>query len=84
MADLGARGLTRVLCEGGGILAAGLLRAGLVDQLVGYTAGVVLGGDGRAATGPLALARLADAPRFRLVETRPIGPDLMHRWLRAE
>lgn len=84
MADLGARGLTRVLCEGGGILAAGLLRAGLVDQLVGYTAGVVLGGDGRAATGPLALARLADAPRFCLVETRPIGPDLMHRWLRAE
>lgn len=84
MADLGARGLTRVLCEGGGILAAGLLRAGLVDQLVGYTAGVVLGGDGRATTGPLALARLADAPRFRLVETRPIGPDLMHRWLRAE
>ena len=84
MADLGARGLTRVLCEGGGILAAGLLRAELVDQLVGYTAGVVLGGDGRAATGPLALARLADAPRFRLVETRPIGPDLMHRWLRAE
>ena len=84
MADLGARGLTRVLCEGGGILAAGLLRAGLVDQLVGYTAGVVLGGDGRAVTGPLALARLADAPRFRLVETRPIGPDLMHRWLRAE
>nr|WP_142662209.1 bifunctional diaminohydroxyphosphoribosylaminopyrimidine deaminase/5-amino-6-(5-phosphoribosylamino)uracil reductase RibD [Paracoccus laeviglucosivorans] len=82
MTELGSRGLTRVFCEGGGVLAASLLRAGLVDQLVGYTAGVVLGGDGRPATGELGLTRLADAPRFRLVETRRIGPDLFHRWLR--
>ena len=82
LAELGARGLTRVLCEGGGILAASLLAAGLVDQLVGYSAGMVLGGDGRAAVGPLGLHRLAEAPRFRLVEAAPLGPDLMHRWLR--
>ncbi|MDQ7261623.1 bifunctional diaminohydroxyphosphoribosylaminopyrimidine deaminase/5-amino-6-(5-phosphoribosylamino)uracil reductase RibD [Paracoccus sp. PS-1] len=84
MAELGARGLTRVLCEGGGVLAAGLLRAGMVDQLIGYSAGIVLGGDGRAGIGALELAHLAEAPRFRLVETRRIGPDLMHRWLRDE
>lgn len=81
MAELGGRGLTRIFCEGGGELAAGLLAAGLVDQLVGYTAGVVLGGDGRAAVAPMDLPLLADAPRFDLVETRPIGPDLFHRWL---
>ncbi|QIR86316.1 bifunctional diaminohydroxyphosphoribosylaminopyrimidine deaminase/5-amino-6-(5-phosphoribosylamino)uracil reductase RibD [Paracoccus sp. AK26] len=80
---LAARGVTRVFCEGGGMLAASLLRAGLVDQVMGYTAGVVLGGDGRAAAGSLGLARLADAPRFRLVETRRLGGDLFHRWLRA-
>lgn len=84
MAELGARGLTRVLCEGGGVLAAALLRAGLVDQLIGYSAGLVLGGDGRAGIGVLGLERLADAPRFRLAETRRIGPDVMHRWLRDE
>ena len=84
MAELGARGLTRVLCEGGGVLAASLLRAGMVDQLIGYSAGIVLGGDGRAGIGALELAHLAEAPRFRLVETRRIGPDLMHRWLRDE
>lgn len=83
MAELAARGLTRVFCEGGGELAASLLRAGLVDQLVGYTAGIALGGDGRAAIGALALDHLADAPRFRLVESRRIGADLMHRWLRV-
>ena len=82
MAELGARGLTRVFCEGGGVLAASLLRAGLVDQLIGYTAGLVLGGDGRPGFAALGLGALAEAPRFRLVETRRIGPDLLHRWLR--
>ncbi len=83
MAELGARGLTRIFCEGGGQLAASLLHAGLVDQLIGYSAGIALGADGRAAIGPLALDHLADAPRYQLVESRRIGADLMHRWLRA-
>ncbi|VDS09507.1 Riboflavin biosynthesis protein RibD [Paracoccus haematequi] len=77
---LAQHGITRLFCEGGGGLAASLLRAGLVDQIIGYTAGVVLGGDGRAAVGTLDLARLADAPRFRLAETRRLGDDLFHRW----
>lgn len=80
LAELGRRGLTRVFCEGGGQLAAALLAAGLVDELVGYTAGVVLGGDGRAAVAPMGLGALADAPRFRLVETRALGGDVFHRW----
>ena len=83
LAELGRRGLTRVFCEGGGQLAAGLLAEGLVDELVGYTAGIVLGADARPAIGPLPVTRLADAPRFTLAEARRIGPDLMHRWTRA-
>ena len=46
MAELGSRGLTRIFCEGGGALAASLLRADMVDQLIGYTAGMVLGAEG--------------------------------------
>lgn len=80
--DLAARGVTRVFCEGGGQLAAELLNADLVDELVGYTAGVALGGEGRASLGPLEYGRLAEAPRFRLVETRQLGGDLFHRWRR--
>lgn len=83
MADLGARGLTRILCEGGGDLAARLLRADVVDQIVSYNAGLMLGGDARAAIGPLGLRRLSDAPHFRLTETRRIGADLMQIWHRA-
>ena len=80
MSDLAARGVTRVFCEGGGGLAASLLRAGLVDELIGYTAGKVIGGDGRAAIGPLDLGLLADAPAFELVAMRRIGGDLFHHW----
>ena len=82
LSDLAGRGITRLFCEGGGQLAASLLEAGVVDQLAGYGAGVVLGAGGRPAVGSLPLPRLVDAPRFRLVETRSIGPDLFHRWMR--
>ena len=79
---LGAAGLTRVFCEGGGALAASLLQADLVDELVGFTAGVALGAQGRASIGPLDHDALADAPRFDLVESQPVGGDVLHRWRR--
>src|SRR6056297_2939939 len=81
--NLGGQGLTRVFCEGGGALAASLLQAGLVDELVGFTAGLALGAEGRPCLGALGIEALADAPRFRLVETRAVGGDVMHRWRRV-
>lgn len=80
---LGARGLTRVLCEGGGALGASLWRAGLVDELAVFSGGVMLGGDGRAGLAALGLAHLSDAPRFGLVEVAQLGGDVLHRWRRA-
>lgn len=83
MQKLAEKGLTRVFCEGGGSLAASLLMSGLVDEIVGYTAGLALGAEGRPSIGGLSLDKLAVAPRFALVETRRIGADLMHRWARS-
>ncbi len=80
--QLGAKGLTRVFCEGGGQLAASLLGAGFVDEWVGYTAGLAIGADGIPALGQLGWPHLADATRFQLVEYRKIGDDLFHRWRR--
>ena len=80
---LGGAGLTRVFCEGGGALAASLLSAGLVDEIVGFTAGLAIGAEGLPGIGALGLSRLDEAPRFDLVETRAVGGDTMHRWLRA-
>jgi diaminohydroxyphosphoribosylaminopyrimidine deaminase / 5-amino-6-(5-phosphoribosylamino)uracil reductase len=80
MAALAQAGLTRILCEGGGGLAAALLGAGLVDDLALFTAGLALGGDGLPSLAPMGIAALAQAPRARLVESAPIGPDLFSLW----
>ncbi|EKE45844.1 riboflavin biosynthesis protein RibD [Oceaniovalibus guishaninsula JLT2003] len=81
---LGQAGLTRVFCEGGGVLAASLLRARLVDRLLGFTAGLALGSDGTPAIGPLGLDTLAGAPRFALHAARSIGGDVLHEWDRLD
>lgn len=79
---LGQAGLTRVFCEGGGMLAASLLAADLVDELVVMTAGLALGAEGQPAIGALGVSALADATRFELRETRAVAGDVMHRWVR--
>ncbi len=81
---LGSRGLTRVFCEGGGALAASLLAADLVDELITFSAGVVIGAEGHPAIGAMGLARLDEAPRFDLVSERRVGQDMMCVWHRTE
>ncbi len=80
-ARLGAAGLTRVFCEGGGQLAASLLAAGLVDGLHLFTAGLALGAGGLPALGDLPGFSLSAAPRFRLDAARAVGGDLYQHWL---
>jgi len=77
---LAARGLTRILCEGGGQLAAALVAEGLAGDLALYSAGALIGAEGRAALGPLGLHKLAEAPRLTLRETRLLGQDVLTLW----
>jgi len=72
---LGQEGLTEILVEGGGRLAAGLLRHSLVDELHWFSAPVLIGGDGRAALGALGLSTLDQAPRLAAVSLRRVGDD---------
>lgn len=74
---LGGRGLTRLLVEGGGRLAAALLRRGLVDRLAWFHAPLLLGGDGVPAIAALGLDRLAEAPAFERLSTEAVGDDLL-------
>ncbi|MFZ3580830.1 bifunctional diaminohydroxyphosphoribosylaminopyrimidine deaminase/5-amino-6-(5-phosphoribosylamino)uracil reductase RibD [Loktanella sp. DJP18] len=78
--QLGARGITRVLCEGGGHLAAALLQAKLVDTLVVFQAGLAIGSDGLPSLAGLGVDTLGQAPRFRLDRVAQIGEDVMQHW----
>ena len=83
MRQLASDGLTRVFCEGGGALAASLIEADLVDQLIGFTAGLVIGAEGLPGIGAMGLSNLQAAPRFELKSTQAIGKDVLHVWSRA-
>ena len=80
---LAQRGAATVLVEGGGQLAASLILAGLVDRLEWFRAPVVLGEEGRAGIGALQVMRMADAPAWRRIAVKPLGPDLWESYERA-
>jgi diaminohydroxyphosphoribosylaminopyrimidine deaminase / 5-amino-6-(5-phosphoribosylamino)uracil reductase len=74
LAALAARGITRVLVEGGAELATSLLRAHLVDRLAWFRGAVLIGGDGQAAIGALGVDAVADA-----LAVEPTGGALLAR-----
>ncbi|MBU0723555.1 MAG: bifunctional diaminohydroxyphosphoribosylaminopyrimidine deaminase/5-amino-6-(5-phosphoribosylamino)uracil reductase RibD [Alphaproteobacteria bacterium] len=83
LAELGRRGLTRVLVEGGGAISAALLASDLVDRLVWFRAAAILGGDALPGIAGLGLERIADMPRFRRIGLVSVGEDVMESYDRA-
>jgi diaminohydroxyphosphoribosylaminopyrimidine deaminase/5-amino-6-(5-phosphoribosylamino)uracil reductase len=75
-------GVESVLIVGGGLVAAAFLRAGAVDRLEWFRAPILLGGEGRPCVAALALAKLAEAPKFRREGVEPVGEDLWERYAR--
>ena len=81
---LTARGVTSLLIEGGGRVAASFIQAGAVDAIEWFRAPILLGGEGRPCVASLALAKLADAPKFRRLGVEPVGDDLWERYTRFD
>lgn len=79
---LGDAGLTRVLVEGGGHLAACLIRADLVDRLRWFRAAGVMGGDGIPAIAAHGVDELAMMRRFRRIGMRAVGDDILESYNR--
>jgi diaminohydroxyphosphoribosylaminopyrimidine deaminase/5-amino-6-(5-phosphoribosylamino)uracil reductase len=82
MTALGTAGLTRILVEGGGQLAAALLRADLVDRVAWFHAPSVMGGDGWPAVQAFGTETLAHMPSFRRDCISVIGDDMLSEFTR--
>jgi diaminohydroxyphosphoribosylaminopyrimidine deaminase/5-amino-6-(5-phosphoribosylamino)uracil reductase len=74
---LRARGIERLLVEGGGRLAGSLLRAGCVDRFYHVQSPVWLGEPARPAFADLPDVPLASAERWHVVERRALGDDTL-------
>lgn len=70
---LAAKGITRLMVEGGPKLATGFIGADLVDEAVLFHSRTVVGPDGIVALEEPAMTALTQ--RLRLVKSEPVGPD---------
>ena len=72
---IAARGITRLMVEGGPVLAAALLAADLIDEAVLFHSPTVVGAAGVDAIEGMPLAALTESPRFKCVASESVGAD---------
>ena len=75
-------GVSSLLVEGGGTLAASFLRLEVVDVIEWFRAPIILGGDSRGSIGDLGLEDMNLAKRFSRIEIRDLGDDIHERYER--
>jgi diaminohydroxyphosphoribosylaminopyrimidine deaminase/5-amino-6-(5-phosphoribosylamino)uracil reductase len=80
---LARRGITRVMVEGGPILAAAFLRADLVDEAALFRSPNVIGPQGIDALDGLPLSALTRSPRLKALGSEAIGADTVETFERA-
>ncbi len=81
--ELAARGITRVMAEGGANLNATFFRSGLVDRVAWFRAPDVIGGDGLTAVQAFGVDRLRDMASFTRIRTIVAGRDALEIYERA-
>jgi diaminohydroxyphosphoribosylaminopyrimidine deaminase/5-amino-6-(5-phosphoribosylamino)uracil reductase len=74
--DLADRGINEVLVEAGPKLIWALIDHQRVDELVVYQAPILLGHQAQPSLALEALAQLDQAPRWHILESKSVGPDL--------
>jgi diaminohydroxyphosphoribosylaminopyrimidine deaminase/5-amino-6-(5-phosphoribosylamino)uracil reductase len=77
---LGARGLTRVLVEGGSAVAAALMRANLIDRMAWFRAASVMGGGGIPVIAAYGVNALSQMRRFELISNQSVGDDRLETY----
>src|SRR5262249_51771352 len=77
LAELGRRGITSLLLEGGPVLAGSFLDAGELDAMRLFIAPIVLGGGARSPIGGEGTAHVGDAERALALDSERVGEDVL-------
>jgi diaminohydroxyphosphoribosylaminopyrimidine deaminase/5-amino-6-(5-phosphoribosylamino)uracil reductase len=75
--ELGRRGVTRLMVEGGARVAASFVAAGLADEVWLYRGPVSIGADGVAALDGVPLTAVTQSPQYRIRATEKLGQDTL-------
>jgi 2,5-diamino-6-(ribosylamino)-4(3H)-pyrimidinone 5'-phosphate reductase len=81
MDELGTMGIQRVMVEGGGELIAGLIRAGLVQEIYTFIGNLIIGGrDAPTLADGEGFVTEEEFSRLTLIETRRIENGVLLHW----
>jgi diaminohydroxyphosphoribosylaminopyrimidine deaminase/5-amino-6-(5-phosphoribosylamino)uracil reductase len=80
---LAARGITRLLVEGGPILAASMIAGDLVDEVALFQASTRIGPDGIDPLEGMPLSALTDSQRFTSIGSESVGADRLEQLVRT-
>jgi diaminohydroxyphosphoribosylaminopyrimidine deaminase/5-amino-6-(5-phosphoribosylamino)uracil reductase len=80
---LAAKGITRLLVEGGSRVASSFVAADLVDEVWLLRGPEAIGSDGIAALDALPLSEITQSPRLKLRASEALGHDILSIYERA-
>jgi 2,5-diamino-6-(ribosylamino)-4(3H)-pyrimidinone 5'-phosphate reductase len=81
MDELGAMGVHRIMVEGGGTLIAGLMKAGLVNEIYTFIGNIIIGGkDAPTITDGEGFIKESAFIQLTLLESRRIDNGILLHW----
>jgi 2,5-diamino-6-(ribosylamino)-4(3H)-pyrimidinone 5'-phosphate reductase len=81
MEELGNLGVHRIMVEGGGTLIAGLMKAGLVNEIYTFIGNIIIGGKGAPTiTDGEGFIKESEFIRLTLLEARRIDDGILLHW----
>ena len=77
---LADKGITRLLVEGGGTIAAAFLKLGLIDEVFWYRSAKIIGNEGLPAIAGMGIERLRDAISMKTHYVERVGDDFIEQY----
>lgn len=75
--EIGKRGITNILIEGGSRLTASAVKERIIDKVLIFYAPIFLGSNGISMIGNLGIKKMKDAIHFKNIRVKRVGEDML-------